>query len=194
MSIDIDAIEARADAATPGPWMWEISEYSACLFGHNQKSDHPLQLIKAPIKSDEFACYWPNAQDAAFIAASRHDVPALCAELRRLRAELADVRAQWQADVGSAIARAQTAEARVTAMELERDAARAEAARLRKLLTRNNLPFAGTNAFVIGPGFCLWCGRSEPDHFDNCEYDAALRGPAQSEQTAERRQEANDGY
>ena len=185
-------------------------------------------------------------------------------EIERLRAELALVRRDWQADVGTLTARAQTAEAlaeqamaraeraeeqafcvtmetyrtglvgdafrfmrywrdrsckqseaarkvaqayrkldaennhwfvknlkRIKAsaedaviirkLMAELDAARAEAARLRKLLTRNNLPFAGTNAFVIGPGFCLWCGRSEPGHFDNCEYAAALRAPAGGE-------------
>ena len=66
-----------------------------------------------------------RVRDALNIAMARRDA---------LRAELADVRAQWQADVGSAIARAQTAEARARAMELERDAARAEAARLRELI------------------------------------------------------------
>ena len=39
------------------------------------------------------------------------------AEVLALRAELADVRAQWQADVGSAIARAMTAEARAANAE-----------------------------------------------------------------------------
>ena len=77
------------------------------------------------------------------------------AEVLALRAELADVRAQWAADTGSAIARAMTAEARAANAEAlyrdemalrerygaelvmvckDRDAARAEAARLRALL------------------------------------------------------------
>lgn len=40
-------------------------------------------------------------------------------QLRDLKAELADVRAQWASDVGSAIARAQTAEARAARLNTE---------------------------------------------------------------------------
>lgn len=69
------------------------------------------------------------------------DVTAILAQPRQaleriaaLEAELADVRAQWAADVGSAIARAMTAEAALKRVEQARDAARAEAARLREAL------------------------------------------------------------
>ena len=51
-----------------------------------------------------------RVRDALNIAMAQRDV---------LRAELADVRAQWQADVGSAIARAQTAEARAARLNTE---------------------------------------------------------------------------
>ena len=115
-------------------------------------------------------------------------------QLRDLKAELADVRAQWASDVGSAIARAQTAEARARAMELERDAARAEAARLDKqnwnLCARIN---ASEYARMTAEAeTARWkyetrkytCRCAGDDHHDGCTYAtiaAALRGPAQSE-------------
>ena len=117
-----------------------------------------------------------RVRDALNIAMARRDA---------LRAELADVRAQWQADVGSAIARALTAEARVTAMELERDAARAEAARYAEALA-NSDPWTNDVPFN-----CVYCdavwgsdiGSSENQHNAGCVWiaAAALRGPAQSE-------------
>ena len=122
-----------------------------------------------------------------------------------LRAELADVRAQWAADVGSAIARAQTAEARaeqyengrwhsyetVQAIVKEREELRAEAARLRDMFemavkTAEDFSWLGTEReFLSG-----WEAEQTAEQI--ARDIAALRGPAQSEQPAARRQEAND--
>lgn len=71
--LDLDAIEARANSATPGPWATS-SEWS----------------VRTGARDDELvACvqYKDHGRDAAFIAAARTDVPALVAELRALRAE-----------------------------------------------------------------------------------------------------------
>lgn len=71
--LDLDAIEARAAAATPGPWATS-SEWS----------------VRTGARDDELvACvqYKDHGRDAEFIAAARSDVPALVAELRALRAE-----------------------------------------------------------------------------------------------------------
>ncbi|MHB8406220.1 MAG: hypothetical protein ACYDCJ_12435 [Gammaproteobacteria bacterium] len=65
-ALDLDAIEARANAATPGPW--DTDEYDGGLRS---------TVTAGPITSDE---------DYDFIAHARTDVPALIAEVRRLRA------------------------------------------------------------------------------------------------------------
>jgi hypothetical protein len=92
-ALDLDAIEARANAATPGPW--EASRqigkkghcYVAQVFGPDALGG--LSLAQMDVL--------PNATtDAAFIAAARADVPALVAEVRRLRA-IMDYRAEYTA-------------------------------------------------------------------------------------------------
>lgn len=67
-------IEARANAATPGPWTAD-NEY-----------DEPA--VVGPDNRD-LALFVETDADAAFLANARTDVPALVAEVRRLRAELA---------------------------------------------------------------------------------------------------------
>jgi hypothetical protein len=78
---DLAAVEARANAATPGPWM----------------ITHDGGLI---VKSDagficDFACgTGTHAHDANFIATARTDVPLLLAEVKRLQIVLRD-QAVW---------------------------------------------------------------------------------------------------
>jgi hypothetical protein len=60
-------IEERAARATPGPWDGRIG-VGGCDY-----------IVKAETR-----------QDATFIASARTDIPALCAEVRRLQAEQAD--------------------------------------------------------------------------------------------------------
>jgi hypothetical protein len=75
---DLKAIEKRANAASPGPW--EAKRFGPCNCG------------ECPEHVNVFAGshQWPNINppEAEFIAAAREDVPALIAEIRRLRAEL----------------------------------------------------------------------------------------------------------
>lgn len=71
----LDEIEARANAATPGPWT--VSEDYSDVVGP---------------EGDQLASYWnptSETRNGEFIAHARTDVPALVAEIRRLRAELA---------------------------------------------------------------------------------------------------------
>jgi len=80
--IDLTAIRARADKATPGPWTREECGNDTRICG----GDEVL-----------FDNEWGSATgqdwlDAAFIAAARTDVPALCDEVESLRAELAELR------------------------------------------------------------------------------------------------------
>ena len=72
--LDLDAIEARAEAATPGPW-----RQTASRRGYRDVLQTPDTYADRMIAK---GC--PNA-DAAFIAHARTDVPALVAELRAAR-------------------------------------------------------------------------------------------------------------
>lgn len=95
---ELAAIEARANAATAGPWfvfedelVWQLFADRSAIVDPGDGSEptrialHPLQLIKAPKKSLIFAEYWLGAADSNFIAHARTDIPDLIAEVRRLR-------------------------------------------------------------------------------------------------------------
>lgn len=80
LSPDLDAIQARVDAATEGPWM--------C------RSDHAVVQV-ADSKGEQLAgvVYGPAYRpDAEFIAHARTDVPALLALVREQQAQIGRVR------------------------------------------------------------------------------------------------------
>lgn len=70
-------IEARANAATPGPWRYTLYFVMS-----------PSQGLIADIGPGSASVN----SDAAFIAHARTDVPALLAEVRRLREEIVSLR------------------------------------------------------------------------------------------------------
>lgn len=79
--IDLDAIEARASAASPGPWQ-----------RGNRIGGPATELDDAQVYGPEMTIYDEGGhgwEDAEFIAHARTDVPALVAEVRRLRKWLA---------------------------------------------------------------------------------------------------------
>lgn len=98
--LDLDAIEARANDATSGPWGWyDGNDYAdvAADYQSTGRGSYSCRQQIARIEADwslddpdredwdedqasEQAC-----ADAEFIAHSREDVPALVAEVRRLR-------------------------------------------------------------------------------------------------------------
>ncbi len=125
--LDIEAIEARANAATPGPWHPGADEFAAademirqlgvCLSrGGNTlhlalaRRTHEEAARAAAAAGDDvdagtvFAALVGNGPNsganAAFIAAARTDVPALVAEVRRLREELDALPEMLRAGVG----------------------------------------------------------------------------------------------
>ncbi len=71
---ELDEIEARANAATPGPWK------------HADSRDNEVRLEHGGFPASGYS-HWsmmrPN--DATFIAAARQDVPRLIQEVRRLQ-------------------------------------------------------------------------------------------------------------
>ena len=99
--LDLDAIEARAEAATEGPWFvteddpvaepWLIDESMSDL---EKRLAHRL-LVGQGDEPEDGRCVteisWSNGLDHAdfrnsqFIAHARTDIPALVAEVRRLK-------------------------------------------------------------------------------------------------------------
>jgi hypothetical protein len=97
--LDLDLIEARCNAATPGPWEW----WSGNPW-HADAPNHPLREEIAPGFKENSPTVFQTGitghgffyregvqaqakKDTAFIAAAREDVPALIAEIRELRKE-----------------------------------------------------------------------------------------------------------
>lgn len=85
--IDLDAIEKRATAATQGPWSVEYCEDvgPVGIRGSIQPGNPPWGPWILSIEACETDS--PDA-DVEFMAAARTDVPALCAEVRRLRLQV----------------------------------------------------------------------------------------------------------
>lgn len=84
-NIDLDAIRARAEAATRGPWEWDLGED-----GKPRRARAALLSFSDHI----FWCSalgWPTDADAEFISHARTDVPALIAEVERLRTAVAGI-------------------------------------------------------------------------------------------------------
>lgn len=80
--IDLDAIEARAEAATAGPWHGEHDEFGCVHVG-----DYGWVASGPQGQSPDYdgGTGDQGKADAEFIAHAREDVPALVAEVRRLR-------------------------------------------------------------------------------------------------------------
>lgn len=79
--LDLEAIEARSNAATAAPWEAVCDStrpdiYTKSRDGGYMDEGHLLSMSK-----------YENCDDAEFIAKARTDIPALIAEIRRLRAE-----------------------------------------------------------------------------------------------------------
>jgi hypothetical protein len=88
--LDLEAIEARADAAVPGPWE---------MLGPSKYSPNEA-YIKAPIEIYTGYEGEMSPADVQFIAHARTDVPALCAEVRRLRGLLVEAAEEMAAAEG----------------------------------------------------------------------------------------------
>jgi hypothetical protein len=82
----LNDIEARINAATPGPWMRKTELASHIVYVDNAA---PNDGTSSPLWNAE----WATEADGEFTAHARTDVPALLAEVRRLRTESAAVAA-----------------------------------------------------------------------------------------------------
>ena len=79
---ELIAIEARAELATPPPW---VDEKGYRVRAPNSPFAEDGDVI---LETKHFVA--SSGNDCAFIAAARDDVPALIAEVRRLRGILID--------------------------------------------------------------------------------------------------------
>jgi hypothetical protein len=77
---DINAIKARAKAATPGPWDWHKNAHPNC-------NGTQWGWVSGP---DGNVCFSgvQAGKDAIFIAHAREDIPALITEVERLNLDL----------------------------------------------------------------------------------------------------------
>jgi hypothetical protein len=101
--LNLDPIEARAAAATPGPWGTQRDLAGAYTVQarprttrYGMENDGDIATLAADRTDAD------NYANARFIAHAPADVKAMAAEIRRLRAELATARSQaidWAADV-----------------------------------------------------------------------------------------------
>jgi len=79
---ELDEIEARARAATPGPW-------TSFVEGRDHQSGSDFIMTGPDTnRGEDIELLGATAADQDFIAASRQDVPRLVAEIRRLRKQL----------------------------------------------------------------------------------------------------------
>jgi hypothetical protein len=84
MRPDIEAIEARVNAATPGPWTFDEST-GGLFFGSGAAGDASFDTDAVlPMYDDE-----ERDAVATFMANARTDVPALIAYVRELEAQVA---------------------------------------------------------------------------------------------------------
>lgn len=98
--LDIDAIEARANAATPGPWeaIDQKREHHEFKFVRSKTAIHKNDRGPSyayEILSDED--YDTKSADMQFIAHARTDIPDLIAAYRSQAAEIARLREQLAA-------------------------------------------------------------------------------------------------
>jgi hypothetical protein len=84
--IDLDAIERRANAATPGPWYVHESDRPGDYWTVSADPSSPFyrEVFDDGSGAGEYGekC---SIADRDFLVAARTDVPALIAEVRRLR-------------------------------------------------------------------------------------------------------------
>ena len=85
--LDLDAIQARLDAATPGPWYADGPEIYA--------GDPDMHTLHAPWVGETCNVDLPDHGEgnAIFVAAARTDVEQLLTRVRQLEDELAEAHA-----------------------------------------------------------------------------------------------------
>jgi hypothetical protein len=106
--LDLEAIKARAEAATEGPWQVDKPPYALgaytggggdCTVTVSTKLKWSSKCGDEPERAGVFKkllVSWQSKQDAEFIAHARTDIPALIAEIERLRALVRLATVSWE--------------------------------------------------------------------------------------------------
>ncbi len=117
--LDLDAIEARTNAATDGPWSWEVSDDRRWV----DVTAPDYERVIATTHDDDLA---------DFIAHARTDVPALVAALRDAQATIHRMDAATLGALDRALGRKSDlgSVGGIEALAAERDLAQAEVERL----------------------------------------------------------------
>lgn len=92
-TLDLDAIQARADAATEGPWkVTDLSNHGhrGTLWVDIDRPADGSMTVAELTEADGVEVIWKTT-DAEFIAHARTDIPALIAEVKALRGKVAEV-------------------------------------------------------------------------------------------------------
>ena len=85
-SLDLEAIKARAAAATEGPWEWD----DPTIGQHWSRPQPWATVVDDEVKCGDY-CYGGSSSpiksdaDGQFLAHAREDIPALVTEVERLR-------------------------------------------------------------------------------------------------------------
>lgn len=85
--IDLTSIEERAKAATPGPWFVDPDPREGMEYNTHICACDDLRICFMANGGGNEARQAECAANAELIAAAREDIPALMAEIRRLRAQ-----------------------------------------------------------------------------------------------------------
>lgn len=95
----LNVIEARANAATPGPWIFEADSSDLLFLSREGRYLEAGTIVlwctrcstcAAYDEGDKWNCGWPKNNDADFIAHAREDIPALIARIRELETQNGD--------------------------------------------------------------------------------------------------------
>jgi hypothetical protein len=108
-TLDLDAIEDRAAKATPGPWATDLYALFVlaqkvpggmiCDLGVRFKDEPQPPGAVDVVRIRGFGASLPQAANMEFVANARSDIPALCAEVRRLRALLRHEMPRHEGDI-----------------------------------------------------------------------------------------------
>jgi hypothetical protein len=99
---ELAEIRARCEAATPGPWSWLCEDLAdhpgqtsacACLYGDGERVNPATGDLTIVLVADLDGTT-PSGADMDFVRHARHDIPALLAEIDRLRTAITEHHAQ----------------------------------------------------------------------------------------------------
>lgn len=164
--LDLEAIKARCAAATPGEWRWMCvslpgigrGPFDVAWLLHDGRTNDDGYAAGAVVLRHQAATWVPVRSDRDFLAHARTDVPALVAEVERLREIKCDKVDcdRVEKDRREALARAETAEAEVARLTAQKDNAYNERDRCVSVIA----------CLARALGWPVWLGTHEGDPWD----------------------------